>query len=330
MSEHKNTAQISSQQHVTCIHCHRTFKSERSLAEHTVKNHQKFSASVSYKIHQCTKCPYKTIFKTKLSAHIVKHTNPVTYYKPYTCIHCNATFTSKSSLDDHIVRKHPEFMESVLGKIHSCTLCSYKSTRKSSLTRHMVKHPETQINCSFIMCIHCNAKFKTQQGIDEHIVKEHPDFITTISEKIHECTQCKYKTTRMNKLTAHMLMHQKAASKQAGSLCTHCNLMFKHKHGLEEHTVRRHPDKTTLKTRLRGHIAVHPDLDNRNVRNCIHCNATFKTKQGLDEHIVKKHPDLIASLSRKIYSCEYCPYLTITKTCFTEHMLRHPSEISVI
>nr|CAH7713212.1 unnamed protein product [Callosobruchus chinensis] len=175
----------------------------------------------------------------------------------------------------------------------------------------MVKHPETQINCSFIMCIHCNAKFKTQQGIDEHIVKEHPDFIT------------------------------------AGSLCTHCNLMFKHKHGLEEHTVRRHPDliasvprkihectrcdyKTTLKTRLRGHIAVHPDLDNRNVRNCIHCNATFKTKQGLDEHIVKKHPDLIASLSRKIYSCEYCPYLTITKTCFTEHMLRHPSEISVI
>nr|CAH7713209.1 unnamed protein product [Callosobruchus chinensis] len=214
MSEHKNTAQISSQQHVTCIHCHRTFKSERSLAEHTVKNHQKFSASVSYKIHQCTKCPYKTIFKTKLSAHIVKHTNPVTYYKPYTCIHCNATFTSKSSLDDHIVRKHPEFMESVLGKIHSCTLCSYKSTRKSSLTRHMVKHPETQ--------------------------------------------------------------------------------------------------------------------NNRNVRNCIHCNATFKTKQGLDEHIVKKHPDLIASLSRKIYSCEYCPYLTITKTCFTEHMLRHPSEISVI
>nr|CAH7713213.1 unnamed protein product [Callosobruchus chinensis] len=89
-------------------------------------------------------------------------------------------------------------------------------------------------------------------------------------------------------------------------MCIHCNAKFKTQQGIDEHIVKEHPDY------------------------CIHCNATFKTKQGLDEHIVKKHPDLIASLSRKIYSCEYCPYLTITKTCFTEHMLRHPSEISVI
>nr|CAI5835586.1 unnamed protein product [Callosobruchus analis] len=306
----------------TCIYCNKTFVRKATLDNHIVKTHPDFIASVSRKVHECTKCTYKTVRTSHLKQHI-KASHRVTS----TCIYCNKTFVRKETLDDHIVRTHPDFIASVSRKVHECTRCTYKTVRTSNLKEHIMAN-----NRITKTCIYCNKTFVREQTLDDHILKTHPDFITSVSRTVHECTKCTYKTVRASYLKEHIL---DIAGNRLTNRCIYCNKIFVRKRTLDDHIVKRHPDfitsvsrkvhectKCTYRTvsinHLKEHITVnHPDI----VRHCIYCNKTFAGKRSFDAHVIKIHPDLIASVSSKIHECAHCSYKTVMANVLKEHIL---------
>ncbi|CAH2009040.1 unnamed protein product [Acanthoscelides obtectus] len=324
-----------------CTHCKAKFSGKRELDNHIIKKHPDFIASVSSKIHECTHCAYKSTNKSYFVGHMLQHPETASNYKFSVCTHCKAKFRGKTELDDHIIKKHPDFIASVSSKIHECTHCEYKTTIKSNLASHMLKHPESGNHYKFNICIHCKAKFRSKRELDNHIIKKHPDLIASVSSKIYECTHCAYKTVINSYFAKHMLKHPDTASNYKFSVCTHCKAKFKSKMELDDHIIKKHPDfiasvsrkirecthcayKTTIKSSFLGHTLKHPETaSNYNFRICIHCKAKFRSKTELNNHIIKKHPDFIASISGKIYTCAHCAYKTSLRCNFVRHMSIH-------
>nr|CAI5830383.1 unnamed protein product [Callosobruchus analis] len=330
---------------VRCSYCNKTFISKSSLDDHILKTHPDFIASVSRKVHECTECTYKTVFTSQLRRHMVKHPDIAGNYTTIRCSYCNKTFESKRSLDNHIVKRHPDFVASVSSKIHGCTQCTYRTTISRCLKEHLMKHPEIAGNRIF-RCIYCNKTFTRKLALDDHIVKKHSDFIACISNKVHGCTKCTYKTTSNSHLKRHMVKHSDIAGDHITNRCTHCNKTFTSTQALDDHIVKRHPDfiasvsrkvhectectyKTVFSSQLRRHMAKHPNIaDDRITNRCSCCNKTFVRKETLDDHIVKMHPDFIAYVSRKVHECTQCIYKTTSNSYLKRHMVKH-SDIAV-
>nr|CAI5819639.1 unnamed protein product [Callosobruchus analis] len=306
-----------------CIYCNMTFTSTQSLDDHILKIHPDFITSVSSKVHQCTECTYKTIRISHFKRHIVaKHTDVADR-----CIYCNKTFKSTRSLDNHIVKKHPDFITSISRKVHECTECTYK-------TQHVTaKHPDIAGNRKTNKCIYCNKTFKSTQSLDDHVVKIHPDFITSVSSKVHECTECTYKSVSTTLLKQHDISGTSATNR-----CIYCNKTFKRKRSLDDHIVKIHPDFITsvsrkvhectecaYKTVSAYLLRRHNMVSNRKTNKCFYCNKTFKSTQSLDDHVVKIHPDFITSVSSKVHECTECIYKSVSTTLFKQHVTsKHP------
>nr|CAI5867017.1 unnamed protein product [Callosobruchus analis] len=312
-----------------CIHCNKTFVFKRTLDDHIVKRHPDFIASVSRKVHECTKCSFKTVSTNYLKRHMVSHQNIAHTRITHKCIYCNKTLSSKQALDDHILNRHPDFIASVSGKVHECTECTYKTVFISQLRGHMAKHPDVAHKYITNRCIYCNKTFASTRSLNDHIVKTHPDFIASVKSKIHECTQCTYKTTISKRIREHLNNH-------IFIRCIYCNDTFVSKPSLDDHIVKRHPDfiasvsrkihectnctfKTIRASRFKEHIKGH-----RLTNNCSYCNKTFINKSSLDDHIIKAHPDFIASVSSKIHECTECTYKTVFTSQLKSHMAKHP------
>nr|CAI5830827.1 unnamed protein product [Callosobruchus analis] len=308
-----------------CTDCNAIFTNKKNLDDHTLRKHPHLIATITRKLHKCTYCAYQTVLKANFDRHLLTH--PETVNK---CVHCNATYKSKRKLDEHVVRKHPNYIASISRKMHECIYCTYKSTMSSSFAKHMLKHPETMNDC-----VHCNAKFKRKASLDDHTLRKHPDFMASVSCKVYECAHCTYKTVMKATLVRHMVKHPEKALN-----CVHCNLKYKHKFSLDDHTLRKHPDLIatisskihectycTYKTTRKSHWIQHLNKHAKTKLVCLHCNAKYKSKQLLDYHILRKHPNAIASVSSKIHECTHCTYKTTLKSNFSKHMLKHSEAV---
>nr|CAI5835587.1 unnamed protein product [Callosobruchus analis] len=338
LAKHPDIAEIS-----RCIYCHKTFVRKEALDDHVVKRHPDFIASVSRKVHECTKCTFKTISSNNLKEHILAGNRTTKR-----CIYCNKTFLRKQTLDDHMLKAHPDFLASVGKKVHECTKCTYKTVSITNLKKHMVNHPDTPRNRTISTCIYCNKIFVRKETLDDHIVRTHPDFITSVSRKVLECTKCSFKTINTNKLKEHILAkHPDIAGNRVTSTCIYCNKTFVRKATRDDHIVKTHPDfiasvrrkvhectrctyKTVITNHLKQHMMInHPDIAGSRITNrCIYCYKTFIREQTLDDHIVKRHPDFIASVSRKVHQCTKCTYKTVIINHLKEHMMTNHPDIA--
>nr|CAH7755041.1 unnamed protein product [Callosobruchus chinensis] len=312
---------------IVCKHCNTSFRSSQGLDNHIIQKHPKFIASVKRKIHKCTHCTYKTIYKYHFREHMLTHSSNVSV-----CDYCGAQFKRKRSLDDHIVKKHPDFSASVSCKVHECPNCDYKTAQKIDLDRHILKHPEDLISCQY-----CDATYKGKQSLDYHIVKKHPDFIGSVNREIYKCSICPYTNLRKYMLEKHMLRH---ASRQ--DTCQHCTMTFRSRPSLYDHIIREHPQfsasvnrkiyecsycnyKTINNFIFNEHTSIH--TGDKLLLTCEHCEATFKKKQSLDEHIVRKHPDFIASIARKILECPNCTFKSTSRFMLNEHLMQRSRQV---
>nr|CAH7755050.1 unnamed protein product [Callosobruchus chinensis] len=328
---------------IVCKHCNTSFRSSQGLDNHIIQKHPKFIASVKRKIHKCTHCTYKTMTKKLLDDHVLKkHPDFVTSVagKIYNCLCCAYKTTRKRSLDDHIVKKHPDFSASVSCKVHECPNCDYKTAQKIDLDRHILKHPEAVSLHNLISCKHCNMSFKSQQSLRNHIIRQHPDLMASVTGKIHECSYCTYKTSMRHMFHEHIIKkHPNFVDPDSCNMCQHCTMTFRSRPSLYDHIIREHPQfsasvnrkiyecsycnyKTINNFIFNEHTSIH--TGDKLLLTCEHCEATFKKKQSLDEHIVRKHPDFIASIARKIHECPNCDYKTSKKDAFERHLLQHP------
>nr|CAI5870412.1 unnamed protein product [Callosobruchus analis] len=330
-----------------CTYCNKTFARKLSLNDHIIKKHPDFIASVSSKIHECTKCTYKTTRSSHFRDHMATHPELAAICR---CTYCDKTFPRKTLLNNHITKKHPDFIASVSCKVHErCTYCSKTFTQKASLNEHIArKHPDfiTSVHSGLAgnrvlsRCTYCNKTYARKRLLNEHITNKHPDFIASLSCKIHECTSCTYKTTISSNLKKHMVVHSGLVDNHR---CQHCDETFLHKKSLNEHITKKHPDfiaslsckvhectkctyKTTISRSFKEHMSKHPEVAGTNhiFNRCTYCNKIFTRKSLLNEHIIKKHPECIAPVSCKIHECTRCTYKTTMTSRLKEHMLKHP------
>ncbi|VEN52543.1 unnamed protein product [Callosobruchus maculatus] len=207
LTRHMWKHSTSSHKFIRCDHCSALFKQKISRDEHLLKKHPNFFSKITSKLYQCERCTYRTFKKHYFDEHASRHFGKAPSYKPHTCIHCKVTFKSKKSLDDHIVKKHPNFVTSVSSKLYRCTKCDYKTTRKHHFDRHVSIHPnETSSSIELTKCIHCNVTLNAT-GLDEHVVKKHPNCIASVTSKIYKCSTCPYKTTVLSNFERHSSAH---------------------------------------------------------------------------------------------------------------------------
>nr|CAI5868644.1 unnamed protein product [Callosobruchus analis] len=325
----------------TCRFCQAMFKSKTSVDDHILRKHPTFIASVTSKIHECAKCTFKTVYTNNLKIHSLRHSETRSKYKLSTCTHCNLTFKRKHWLDNHVIRKHPNFIDSVTSKVHECILCGFKTTISAYFKRHMLKHPETSSNYRFSTCTHCDRTFKTKSLLDNHLIKKHPNFVSSVTNKIHKCTMCSYETTISTNLRSHLLIHAKTPAICRPITCPHCKASFNKKISLDDHIIKYHPSfassvtskvhkctkcnfETTMCTDLKRHSMKHAETpDKHMLSTCRFCQATFKSKTSVDDHILRKHPNFIASVTSKIHECAKCTFKTVYANNLKIHSLRH-------
>nr|CAI5852380.1 unnamed protein product [Callosobruchus analis] len=284
-----------------CEHCNESFLNQLLLDNHIVQKHSKFITSIKSYIHACTHCSYKSTIKKYFKQHIWSHSSD----KPGACKHCTATFKTKRALNEHIVKKHPDFSALTACKIYKCSYCHFKTIQKLTLDRHMVVHRGAAFIANVLTCKYCEAKFTREKILNDHIIKKHPGFEGSSAEKIHECSYCSYKTTVKQYLTEHALVH----SSDKPNTCKHCSASFNRKGSLVEHIVKKHP----------GFIA----SVTKKIFECSHCTYKTSIKPMFHEHVMRNHPNLLASVSCKLYECSACGYKTARKNRLDEHSLKH-------
>nr|CAI5823103.1 unnamed protein product [Callosobruchus analis] len=333
-----------------CKQCHKIYTRKITFDDHIVKKHPEHIALVSSDVLECRRCDYKTTYKRYLHKHKYKTTHEAYLSKHKkcmhsaealpTCTHCNTKFKTKTTLFNHIVQNHPSFASSVTSKVYECSKCSYKTTRRYLLDRHLLNHADVTSKFQLSKCERCNVTFKGKQLRDAHILKEHPNFIGSVTSRIHECTNCNYKTTFKFNLKKHMMLtHSNVASDL--NPCEHCDMSFKHKAALYNHVIKRHPEttdsipgkilecssctyKTTRKVNLKKHELLHTDPDPN--FTCMRCDATFRTMRPFGDHVIKHHPNFIASISCKVHECVHCEYKTTYANNFAKHLTEHTGE----
>nr|CAH7716504.1 unnamed protein product [Callosobruchus chinensis] len=215
-----------------CSQCNKVFKKKTTLDEHVIKKHEIFERK---------DCYYKTTDEINLKKHNLIHSGANS--ELFSCHYCNAKLKRRQILDNHIVRKHPDFLESVKRKIHECSQCMYKTVFKPSFKRHLLMHGDIGCSEQQSICEHCNAAFKSKRLLDAHIVKQHPKFIASVTSKIHKCSYCTYKTIRRQSLNKHMMeTHPDHAASVKITPCKHCTMTFNSKYDLDDHIVRKHQE----------------------------------------------------------------------------------------
>nr|CAI5843056.1 unnamed protein product [Callosobruchus analis] len=205
-----------------CKRCNATFSSEKSLDNHVIKTHPGLIASLGKGIYECPNCTYKTTTLVYFNSHLKIHSSG----KLKKCEHCDATFRRKLSLDDHVVRKHPNVNASLSNRIHQCPSCDFKTARKCDIDKHILKHSDSSDTCK-----HCDRKHNTEHVLSNHITKTH-----SITSKIHECSLCPFKTANELCFVSHMTCHSEM------NVCKHCTAPFTRKCYLDDHIVKKHPD----------------------------------------------------------------------------------------
>ncbi|CAH1980902.1 unnamed protein product [Acanthoscelides obtectus] len=258
----------------SCVHCNAIFKQRKSLDDHILKKHPKFVESVKRVIYECPYCPNKTVYKWKHDDHLLVHPEAAHKLVLLKCMHCESTFKIKRELDDHIVRKHPEFMASVTRKIHQCPYCPYR-TVKSTLDKHLMKHRDDVSSTKLRTCRHCNKSFKQKESLDNHMLKEHPEFTESVTRNVHQCPYCPYRNVRKVALDRHITTHPEADSSITLITCEHCNKSFKRKQSLHDHIIRKHPDFISSVT--------------AKIHECAHCPYKTMRRNDLKLHETTHH-----------------------------------------
>ncbi|CAH1978894.1 unnamed protein product [Acanthoscelides obtectus] len=189
------------------------------------------------KVFSCYKCNFVCLQMTDMSRHMDSHLkNPIRkvpfitritddnyiikdhdYLKEFPhemwssghvrCLKCNSTYRNKIWLDDHIIKTHPEYTKTISSALMKCRDCPYQTTIQGNLSRHTLTHASKHRSPEHVSCSLCNLIYKSKFWLDDHIIKNHPTLIGTITCKIYDCTNCKFRTTISTKLSKHMGKH---------------------------------------------------------------------------------------------------------------------------
>nr|XP_018907658.1 PREDICTED: zinc finger protein 425-like isoform X1 [Bemisia tabaci] len=260
----------------------------------------------------------------------------------FECDTCHNTFSSKYSLRDHILAKHPPSNNPSDNRPFQCEKCAQSFVRKSYLNEHLQMAHSDQPRQQ---CPLCPKKFKRKQYLDYHTVRVHSDskphlcqhcgehfsLASALNEHVRyhhsdgfKCSDC----GRVFKRPKHLLVHSKPRVQGLKPTCRYCKETFINKCSLQMHVQSMHSDlyqfsctecnmKFTLRRTLVSHVR-HVHGASRN-HPCPICDKTFKNATAVKVHMSNVHNN-----SRN-FKCGLCDRSYKTRQVYNEHMaFQHP------
>lgn len=215
----------------------------------------------------------------------------------------------------------------------SCMICGKVFSNPFYLKMHSRHHKEKEE----IVCELCDFKANNQEVFTQHSFREH-GLLLPAGTKLHECTECDYKSPVKRNLAAHTKKHVESFFKCPAPDCLKS---FKRQQLCEEHFSRVHHSRYSSKcpeceqvfhsqTGIRYHLwrvhrigkngAVQDDANFRLERpyKCAYCNHTSGLSGNVRKHVKNIHPDL---------PIEYVD-LRKVKIAAAEYVKNHVSPIS--
>lgn len=144
--------------------CRKRYHREDFLKKHMDSQH----SSSSFKV-VCDICSKTFKSKKYLNTHMKTHENQ----KQIVCKVCNAVFTDRALMTDHITKAHPD------EKPYLCSECGLRFIRNDYLVVHMRRH----LGIKPYKCKFCGKGFPRATDVNVH-EKYHTN------EKTHLCTTC--------------------------------------------------------------------------------------------------------------------------------------------
>ncbi|CAH0548724.1 unnamed protein product [Brassicogethes aeneus] len=216
-----------------CELCFKKYQTRRNLSEHKKYVHTKHELEK----FKCSECDFVTVRKDTFKTHLKIH-DKQSYLK---CYFCPYVASQLRTLDSHILSKHKveskkENNIKITSKIHCCSKCSYSTVKKSSYDTHLkvclklenVKwyechicqyktilksnlssHTKIHSNTKQLKCLFCRYQCNIKQNLDNHILTKHSDMLdesnkNIITNKVHWCEHCEYKTTQISNFKYHL------------------------------------------------------------------------------------------------------------------------------
>ncbi|VEN56932.1 unnamed protein product [Callosobruchus maculatus] len=110
----------------------------------------------------------------------------------FVCYTCNYKASSKCGLISHTNRNK----------------CNLKNSVDKSLARSLAHRRQNMSN--EYMCMQCKVTYKKKASLDNHIIKNHTEYIASVSYRVHQCRNCDYRTTHKSSFRRHMQVHPRA------------------------------------------------------------------------------------------------------------------------
>ncbi|XP_057685397.1 zinc finger and SCAN domain-containing protein 2-like isoform X3 [Corythoichthys intestinalis] len=270
----------------------------KSLNKSSLKRETKECAGG--KPFSCSHCD-KT-FTTK--EHLIKHMNTLTEEKPYVCTFCGKRFGRKGTLKIHIRTHTGE-------KTFVCSVCDKRLRTKQALTSHTRTHTgEKPFVCTF-----CGKRFGRKEALKRH-TREHT------GEKPFVCTFCGKRFGQKEALKRHTMTH----TGEKPFICSLCDKKFCTKQALTRHTRthtgekpfvctfcgKRFAQQGTLQKHTRTHTGDEPIA-------CSVYDKRFRTNYQFTRH-TRTHT------GEKPFVCSLCDKKFCSKEELTRHTRTHTKE----
>lgn len=177
------SASHSGNKHI-CMYCGKAFRTDPNLRAHVSRRHKTADN------HKCTNCDlqFPTIGTLR------NHQGTVHGTKLVQCFECSEKFTSKYSMQRHLITSH--------GRGHKCTYCDKLFTKNSFMVNHVRRShlKEKNVECSV-----CFERFFDRQRLKMHMVKH-------VGERNFHCDICGKKFLWKRNLRGHMASHIRNAN----------------------------------------------------------------------------------------------------------------------
>lgn len=210
----------------------------------------------------------------QLSRHMTSH------YQNYTCEECGKSYTTNSSLQQHIRFSH-------ISNKRICRRC--KKTFNSLIDKR--EHVKSSSKCWAYQCAVCGVRFMTWTLKEQHLENVHGQ-----AKKTHKCPECATIFLTRNAYRNHF------ATMHAGInfVCSYCGRKFTTKRHLEQHTVIHTGIKLfncpicsksfPRKANLTQHMWIHSEYKRF---KCTPCNKQFNQRVSYKSHMKTHHPDIV-------------------------------------
>ena len=234
---------------------------------------------------KCVICSKMFHYNYQMNLHYRVHTG----VRPFSCTHCEKTFTQKHALKTHMTIKHSKQTP------HECSACGKQFSGKHSLTKHIKTctiSTNLSSNSSEILhnCLICN-KALTKKDVPTHPLTAHS------GKKPFSCTHCKKPFIYENALKTHMTMNH---SVETQCKCSSCGKQFSWKCCWTKHME--NCTKPTNKSSNSSEV----------LYNCLICNKKLTMKDAMTDH-------LTAHADERSATCPICKLSFVNLATLKNH-----------